>query len=222
MNASPRAREIRAVLWRRRVAALARRVRPAHWIRSSDVGSAQCRSSKARTTGCVRAPARNHAVTAASCRRRNSSGANFAERSSGNGISTSGAIRGAYSSGSRPTRRKVFSRSARRPSSVASTPPKRCLPHSARGCRGVFCRSCEAAHSTQVCGVSAELCAKLLDQARLADAGFADDLDELTLAFERARPTARQQRKLVLAADQRRQSARPATRRPPPLARTTR
>ena len=55
-----------------------------------------------------------------------------------------------------------------------------------------------------------EFCAKFLDQARLADAGLADDLDELTLAFERARPAARQQRKLVLAADQRRQGARPA------------
>jgi hypothetical protein len=32
-----------------------------------------------------------------------------------------------------------------------------------------------------------ELAAKFLDQARLADAGLADDLDELTLAFERAR-----------------------------------
>ena len=71
--------------------------------RSSVVGSAQCRSSKASTAGCVRAPAKYHAVTAAICRRRNSSGANFAERASGNAISTSGAIRGAYSSGSRPT-----------------------------------------------------------------------------------------------------------------------
>ena len=55
-----------------------------------------------------------------------------------------------------------------------------------------------------------ELCAELLDEARLADAGLADDLDELALAFERARPAARQQRKFVLAADERRQSARPA------------
>ena len=39
----------------------------------------------------------------------------------------------------------------------ASAPPKRSLPHSASGCRGVFCRSCEEAHSTQVCGVSASL-----------------------------------------------------------------
>ncbi len=43
-------------------------------MRSSEVGSAQCRSSKASTTGCDRAPARTQAVIAASCRRRNSSG----------------------------------------------------------------------------------------------------------------------------------------------------
>jgi hypothetical protein len=31
-----------------------------------------------------------------------------------------------------------------------SAPPKRCRPHSAIGCSGVFCRSCEQLHSTQV------------------------------------------------------------------------
>ena len=36
-----------------------------------------------------------------------------------------------------------------------SAPPKRWRPHSAIGCSGVFCRSCEQLHSTQVCGVSA-------------------------------------------------------------------
>ena len=55
-----------------------------------------------------------------------------------------------------------------------------------------------------------EFCAELLDQARLADAGLADDLDELTLAFERPRPAALEEGKLVLAADERRQGARPA------------
>ena len=39
-------------------------------IRSSEVGSAQCRSSNASATGCERAPARNHAISAASCLRR--------------------------------------------------------------------------------------------------------------------------------------------------------
>ena len=55
-----------------------------------------------------------------------------------------------------------------------------------------------------------EFCAELLDQTRLADAGLADDLDELALAFERARPAALKQGKLVLAADERRQSPRAA------------
>ena len=93
-------------------------------IRSSEVGSAQCRSSNASATGCDRAPARNHAVSAANCWRRNSSGANFAARSSGSGMSTSGAISGAYSLGSRPIRRSVFSRSARRRSRGSSAPKR--------------------------------------------------------------------------------------------------
>ena len=55
-----------------------------------------------------------------------------------------------------------------------------------------------------------EFCAELLDEARLADARLADDLDELTLAFERPRPAALKESKLVLPADERRQGARPA------------
>ena len=101
--------------------------------RSSDVGSAQCRSSNASTTGCDRAPARIQAVIAANCLLRNSSGAKLAARPSGRGMPTSGASRGAFSAGSRPMRRKVPSRSARRSSAGASA-PKRCRPHSAIGC----------------------------------------------------------------------------------------
>jgi hypothetical protein len=118
-------------------------------MRSSEVGSAQCRSSKASTTACVRAAARIHAVIAASCRRRNSSGASFAGRSSGKRTSTRGASRGAYSVGSRPIRPRVFSRSAKRCSAVRSA-PKRSRPHSAIGCSGVFCNSCDDDHSVQV------------------------------------------------------------------------
>ena len=51
-------------------------------MRSSVVGSAQCRSSKASTSGCARAPAVTQASSAAICRRRNSSGASLAARSS--------------------------------------------------------------------------------------------------------------------------------------------
>ncbi len=122
-------------------------------IRSSEVGSAQCRSSNASATGWDRAPARNHVVSAASCRRRNSSGASLAARSSGSGMSTSGAINGAYSEASRPMSRSVFSRSARR-RSAGSSAPKRWRPHSAIGCKGVFCNSCDDENSTKVWGAS--------------------------------------------------------------------
>ena len=95
----------------------------------------------------------NLAVIAASCRRRNSSGVNCARRSSGNGTSTSGASRGAYSPASRPTSCRVFSRSARRCSAGRSAPNRR-RPHSAIGCSGVFCNNCDDDHSTHVWGVS--------------------------------------------------------------------
>ena len=123
-------------------------------MRSSEVGSAQCRSSKASTTACVRAAARIHAVIAASCRRRNSSGASFADA-----VLWQRGHRPAARAGARirlgPGRsdRSVFSRSARRCSAGRSA-PKRWRPHSAIGCSGVFCNSCDDDHSTQVCGVS--------------------------------------------------------------------
>ena len=144
-------------------------------MRSSEVGSAQCRSSKASTTGCVRAPARIQAVIAASCRRRNSSGANFAARSSGSGISTSGASRGAYSAGSRPIRPQTCSRGRRGAVRRAASAPKRCRPHSAIGCSGVFCRSCDDDPFDPGVRRLAEPGVKLLDQPRLAEAGLADD-----------------------------------------------
>ena len=56
----------------------------------------------------------------------------------------------------------------------------------------------------------AEARAELLDQARLADAGLADDLNELALALKRPRPSAHDQRELVLAADERRPASRAA------------
>ena len=64
-------------------------------------------------------------------------------------MSTSGAIKGAYSLGSRPSQTQVFSRSARR-RSAGSSAPKRWRPHSAIGCKGVFCKSCDDDHSTKV------------------------------------------------------------------------
>jgi hypothetical protein len=123
-------------------------------IRSSVVGSAQCRSSNASAAGCERAPARNHAISAASCRRRSSSGGRLAGRPGGKGMLTRGATSGACSAGSRPISCKVFSRSARRWPAGVSASPKRWRPHSAIGCNGVFCNSCDDENSTQVCGVS--------------------------------------------------------------------
>src|SRR5208337_4741069 len=55
-----------------------------------------------------------------------------------------------------------------------------------------------------------ELCAELLEQARLADAGLADDLHELPLALDRVRPSTYEQGKFVLPPDERRQDPRAA------------
>ena len=62
---------------------------------------------------CERAPARTREVSAAICRRRNSSGGSFGARAPGSGTSTSGATRGADSEASSSIS-PVFSRSARR------------------------------------------------------------------------------------------------------------
>ena len=45
---------------------------------------------------------------------------------------------------------------------------------------------------------------ELLDEPRLAEAGLADDQDELSFACPRALPAAREQRKFLLAANERR------------------
>ena len=75
-------------------------------------------------------------------------------RSFGRGMSRSGASKGTFSAGSSLISVRVFSRSASRRSAGTSAPPKRWRPHSAIGCSGVFCKSCEQFHSTQVCGTS--------------------------------------------------------------------
>ena len=116
---------------------------------------------------------------------------------------------GTYSAGSSLISASVFSRSASRRSAGTSAPPKRCRPHSAIGCSGVFCRSCEQLHSTQVCGVSLEPSVKLLDQARFAEARLADDQHELALALPRPLPAPHQHRNFLVAADERRQLALP-------------
>ena len=144
-------------------------------MRSSEVGSAQCRSSKAIAIGCCRAAASVQAVIAANCRRRSSSGAKLKPRPGGNGMSTIGAMSGAYSAASRPMRLSVFSRSARRWSAGVSAPPNRSRPHSATGCRGVFCNNCEDDHSEKVCGVSPSLKRNSSTSRDLPMPGLADD-----------------------------------------------
>ena len=158
------------------------------WMRSRDVGSAQCRSSKASTAGCVRAPARyrpsSRQVAAYAILRARSSA-----RSAGSGISTSGASSVAFPGVElyQPSVLEV----GETPLGGASAPPKRARPHSATGCRGVFCRSCDAFHSTQVCGVSASLAWNSSIETRLAEAGLAYDQHELAFARARALPAAR-------------------------------
>ena len=183
-------------------------------MRSSDVGSAQCRSSNASATGCERAPARNHATSAASCRRRNSSGASFAARSSGSGMSTSGAIRGAYSLGSRPMSRKrvlevgeaLFAWHIRAEALAA--------PFGDRVQRRILQELRRRQFDKGVWRL-AKRRAKLLDQTRLADAGFADNERELARAIARPLPAPAQEVELLLAPDERgeRPRARCASRR---------
>ena len=82
--------------------------------------------------------------------------------------------------------RRVFSRSASRCSSGASGPPKRSRPHSATGCSGVFCNSCDDDHSTQVCGVSPSRARNSSISRDLPKPGSPTISDELALACARA------------------------------------
>ncbi len=125
------------------------------WMRSSDVGSAQCRSSKASTTGWVLAPARSRAIIAASCRRRSSSGAEFRRR-----VPRAAEYRAAAREVA-PYSLDVELYLGERRLEVGEPlfgwnilTAEASRPHSATGCRGVFCRSWDEFHSTQVCGVS--------------------------------------------------------------------
>ena len=107
----------RAELWPRRREQEQRRLRSAarperaRGRAKSDRPSAGPRR-RARRRAWDRAPARTHAVIAASCLRRNSSSAGKfrqARSSGGSGMSTSGASSGACSAGSRPIRpQRVF------------------------------------------------------------------------------------------------------------------
>ena len=182
--------------------------------RSSEVGSAQCRSSKASTTGCDRAPAINKAVIAASCRRRNSSGANAVLRQ--------------RDVEQRREQGRIFGRvEADQPQSVLEI--GEFLPVGRVGAavaqpspfgervQGRVLQELRGGPFDPGVRRLGEFCAELLDEARLADAGLADDLDELAFAFQRARPATLKLVKFILPPDQRRQNPRaaaPAAARP--------
>ena len=112
------------------------------------------RSGSLQLTPLVGRDEETQAVSAANCRRRNSSGAKAGTCSCDSGMSKSGASKGTFSTGSSLTWASELSSSARRCSPGTSAPPNRCRPHSAIGWSGVFCNSCEQVHSLQVCGVS--------------------------------------------------------------------
>ena len=124
-------------------------------------------------------------------------------------MSRSGASKGTFSAGSSLTCASELSRSASRRSAGTSAPPKRWRPHSAIGCSGVFCRSCEQLHSTQVCGVSREPGMKFLDQARFTQARLADDQHQLAVTLPRPLPAPHQHGDFLVAADERREMALP-------------
>ena len=162
----------------------------------------------------------NPSVIAASCRRRNSSGAKFAARSSGSAISTSGATKGAYSAAiqaDEPQRVLEVGEAL----SAGTSAPNRWRPHSAIGCSGVFCNSCDDDHSTQVCGVSA---------SRARNSSISRDLPmpgspTISTSWpspERARSQRRASRSSSSSRPTSGVSARAPPRRPPPLARTMR
>ena len=190
-------------------------------MRSSEVGSAQCRSSKASATGCERAPARTQATSAASCRRRNSSGASFAARvlrqRDVDQRRDQGRIFGRIQADQRQRVLEVGEALLGRRRSA----PNRWRPHSAIGCSGVFCNSCDDDPFDPGVRRLGELAAKLFDKARLADAGLADDRARTGLRLQRARPAPSKSVELLLAPDERRQRPRAAA-PPPPLARTMR
>jgi hypothetical protein len=188
---------------------------------SSEVGSAQCRSSNASTSGWVRALASTHVESAASWRLRNSSGESFGARPEGSGTSITGASSGAYSAGSSPTEPSAASSSARRFSPATSAPPKRARPHSAIGCSGVFCSNCEDVHSTQVCGVSASRARNSSISRDLPRPG-SPTISESCPSPRRARSQRRASRSSSSTRPTSGVGEREPPRRPPPLARTMR
>ena len=166
-------------------------------------------------------PARIHAIIAASCRRRNSSGANFAARSAGNGISTSGASKRRVFGWVEPDQTQrvlevgeaLFGRQHPRRSAAGPIRRLDAAAYSAKAATTI--------HSTQVCGVS---------PSRAWNSSMSRDLPRPgspTISTSWPSPcAARSQRRRADRSSSSRPTrgvrARAPPLRPPPLARTTR
>ena len=159
-------------------------------MRSSEVGSAQCRSSKASTTACVRAAARIHppsppivggATPLARFRRPVLRQEDIDQRREQRRISV----------GSRPISPQSILEVGERCSAGRSA-PKRCRPDSAIGCSGVFCNSCDDDHSTR-CAAFRRGDREIPRSAWTCPSRAADDQRELALAL-RARSQRRARR----------------------------
>ena len=159
-------------------------------------------------------------ISAANCRRRNSSGASFAARSSGSGMSTSGASRGAYSAGSRPISRKRVLEVGEALVGGLIRAEALAAPFGDRVQRRILQQLRRRPFDPGVRRL-AEPRAKLLDEARLADAGFADDRARAGPRLSRARSQRRRKRSSSSSRPTSGVSAR-APKRRPPLARTMR
>ena len=122
---------------------------------------------------------------------------------------------------SSPTEPSAASSSASRFRPSTSAPPKRARPHSAAGCSGVFCNSCEDAHSIQVCGVSASRARNSSISRDLPRPG-SPTISESWPSPRRARSQRRASRSSSSARPTSGVGAREPPRRPPPLARTMR
>ena len=186
---------------------------------ASEVWSAQCRSSKASTTACVSTAARIHAVIAASCRRRNSSGPIFAARSSGKSINqwreqqrVFGWVQADQFQSVLEVGQALFGRQVR-----AEAVP---APFGDRMQRRILQQLRRRPLDPGVQGL-AQAAVKLLHQPGFARAGLASDQRELALALVRALPAPGEKIEFLLTPDEG-VRARAPPRRPPPLARTTR
>ena len=176
-------------------------------IRSSEVGSAQCRSSNASATGCERAPARNHVD-----QRRQLPAAQFLRREFRRAVLRQRDV------DQRRDQGRIFggveADEPKRVLEVGEAPVGRLIraealaaPFGDRVQRRIL-QELRRRQFDKGVGRLAERRAKLLHEARLADAGFADDEHELARASARPLPAPAQQVELLLAPDERGQRPR--------------